>query len=403
MIYDVDSGRAVSAVPRGGETVAFSPDDQRLLTAGRDRFARLWVFTGTGDELAESATFRDGSPLWSATFAPDKRTVITTHLDGAIKRWDRNRLPDRLHLYRTPEMQWEGPIEFSSDGKGLFYNNDSLRLVHLGTGSVLRTLADRGEVFSVMVLSPDGNWLAAGNRRGRVDLWDTGEWQRRTLVEGTEDQTNKHAIDWLAFVPGSEGAVVVVERTGTFVAGTVRSNSLPIPSDILSRAAAMTFSSDRRIAALRLRENPGAMEVWELASGRRISVPNAHYQCAAFSDHARQFVAGSHDGIIRLWQTDTWGEPVLLVGHDGPVLSVAISADGRTVASAGEDTTIKLWHAATGRELLTFEPRLYHSNDGLRFSRDGTALAVSGAEGRNYSGPQVIIWRTVSESGDTRQ
>src|SRR5262249_30292385 len=102
--------------------------------------------------------------------------------------------------------------------------------------------------------------------------------------------------------------------------------------------------------------------------------------------------AGGEDGVIHLWQTAMWSEPALLVGHHERVLCVAISPDGRTVASASADTTVKLWNATTGRELLTLDPRLFHM-DSLRFSRDGTALAVSGTGGPRYSGAQSIVWR----------
>jgi WD40 repeat protein len=133
------------------------------------------------------------------------------------------------------------------------------------------------------------------------------------------------------------------------------------------------------------------LEIWDRSSRQRVPVARVAYTCVAFSPDSRQFAAGSYDGVVRLWQTDVWGEPVLLAGHGGRVQTVAISPDGRTVASAADDATVKLWNAATGRELLTFEARL-HSADSLRFSPDGRALAVSGTQGMNYSGPQVVVW-----------
>jgi WD40 repeat protein/serine/threonine protein kinase len=392
VIYDLESGRAVSDVPIGCETVAFGANDSGLLTAGRDRFARIWSFTGTGEELVERAAFRDTSPLWSATFAPDGQVLVTTNHDGSIKRWDRNHLPDRLHLHRTSGKLWEEPVEFSPDAHGLLYNNDSLRLVDLEAGSVLRMLAGPGEVFCAMALSPDGKWLAAGDRRGRVDLWDTRKWHRRSLIEADADRRLENPIESLAFIPGIDVALVVIARDRTFVAGPAPDDALPIPSGILGKASMVIFSPDGRLAALLMQNAAGGgVQIWDVRSTERLLIAEEASGCPVFSSDGRLFAATCRDGGIRVWQFGFWDEPALLAGRGAHVMSMAISPDGRTLATAADDATVKLWNAATGRELLTFEAGLFGPT--VCFSRDGAALAVSGTAGRKYSGPQVIVWR----------
>src|SRR5262249_5178725 len=102
----------------------------------------------------------------------------------------------------------------------------------------------------------------------------------------------------------------------------------------------------------------------------------------AFTPDSRQVVTGSFDKTVRLWDAATGKELKVLegpAGHQNLVLSVALSADGKSIASGSQDNTAKIWEVPAGGAVRTFSQA--DGVTGLALSPDGKTLAGAGKDG----------------------
>jgi WD40 repeat protein len=94
----------------------------------------------------------------------------------------------------------------------------------------------------------------------------------------------------------------------------------------------------------------------------------------AISPDGKTLASGHDDKTIRLWDLNIKQQLHIFVGHCKAVKSVAFSPDGKILATASDDKTIKLWDVNTGEEICTLFGHT-HAVKSIAFSPDGELLA----------------------------
>ncbi|BAY87695.1 WD-40 repeat-containing protein (plasmid) [Calothrix parasitica NIES-267] len=101
---------------------------------------------------------------------------------------------------------------------------------------------------------------------------------------------------------------------------------------------------------------------------------SSKFNNVSFSPDGKSIASASADKTVKLWDVTTGKEIKALKGHLEEVYSVSFSPDGKTIASASWDKTVKLWDVSTGKQIKTLKG---HSNSvySVSFSPDGKTIA----------------------------
>lgn len=126
--------------------------------------------------------------------------------------------------------------------------------------------------------------------------------------------------------------------------------ALNSPLYLGTRTPEVTFPQSLHTASSRVApETPPPIQNW-----RCVYSLKGHTQAIrslAMTPDGKILASGSDDKTIKLWQLHTGRELVTLRGHSKPVNSLAMSQDGEILASGSEDKTIKIWQLSTGLQV----------------------------------------------------
>jgi WD40 repeat protein/predicted Ser/Thr protein kinase len=436
-LWDTTTG-ALTAECRGHRrkvlSVAFRPDGRRLVTASSDGTVRQWD-CATGKEV-ESPYDRHTGEVVTAAYSTDGRSIASGGTDRTVRVWDAASRVEVAVLHGHTGAPSD--LAFSSDDRRLVstselgrlnYTEDrSARIWDIGKDAGRSVLLGHESYVYPVAYSSDGRWIASGGWDNKVRVWDalTGE-----NCAALPHRTNVRALafspdgSWLVSGCGGDGSLfvwnaatgrlehelkgpattavqtVVVSPDGTRIAAANAEGSAWITdratgSVVGAFALAMViekkslaYSPDGRLLAS-TGEDSKQIDIWDTQTLRRTARLSGHTNIVysvAFSKDGRWLASASKDRTVRVWDVAARICTTVLTGHTDSVFSAVFHPDGARLASGGRDRAVWLWDLATGEEVARLEG---HTNYvfSLAFSPDGTTLASASGDGT------IRLWDT---------
>ncbi|MBX9637654.1 MAG: caspase family protein [Nitrosomonas sp.] len=300
-ILQIDSGGHMAMI----KNIFFTHDGKMLISASDDKTVRVW-------DLASGKTIRilrgqigpgDEGKIYAAALSPDNRWL-------ALGGW---------------------------------FNDDSIRLIDLLSGQVVRLLQDHRNVILSLAFSADGRRLVSGSFDNTARIWDVTSGANLQTLSGHRDP-----IYAVAFSPDGRFAV-----TGSF---------------------------------------DHSLKLWDSATGKPLADLPGHtdkVRSVAFTPDGRYLLSGSWDQTIRLWDGQTGASIKVLARQDSRVVSLSISPDGSKVltgSGTGDNNKNNIFAIPSGERLVSFSG---HQNTVLAtaISPDGKTAATGG--GNNQ---EIYLW-----------
>jgi WD40 repeat protein len=369
-----DLAKGTSRVLRGHEwwvcSAAFSPDEKQVVTACQDGSVMIWdIASGNGDPAPALTFLGHTGPVYAAQFSPDGKSVVSAGYDKHVLVWqpvaDKESPGIKTAFDASLDAHTAGvrALQFSADGSLLFSagQDNTVRIWDFAhrklktPGGTLRGHSGRVQAIALVPPPPPPGTtpeqtrtlasqvrsrLISGGLDGQVKIWDVQGYREELVLGATIFPGHKEPVLGASFAP--DGRRI------------------------------LSASRDR------------TARLWDISSGAMVREFQQGHQylatTAVFFPLGDRFLTAAVDNSTRIWDVAS-GAQLRVLEHTGLSAAAAISADGRHIATGGDNKTAKLWDAASG-ELLGETPDHEAEVTAVAFSPDGSQLFTGDAFGR---------------------
>lgn len=290
--------------------VSLSADGSRAISGSSDQTFRIWDLN---TRLVSDDHGGHESPIGAVAATKDGLRAVSGALDGTLKIWDAQTGQQLFAI--AAHNDWIRALTIRRENAVVSASDNMLAIWSLKTGRNIRKYqrfvlgSDFRENFAV-VLTPDEKMALCAQSQETTDLVDLKTGRSIRKFQGPLD----------------------TEGEGWIVRGVAVTNDGKL---------VVTVSEG------------GIVRVWEYETGKLLRQSTSYsYFSSVVTLGDSQAIGGSRDLI--LWDIKEGAELFRFKGHTAPIWSVAVSSDGKRIASASFDRTLRVWDLNSRQEIATF-------------------------------------------------
>ena len=397
-LWNVQTGKRIlirNTHPKGVNLVVFSLDGPTFATVGGDdNTTYLWDGKTGNQKITLTGHTKQVSCI---AYSPDNKIIATGSYDGTIRLWDA-----AIGTHQTTFAAAVGGVKslaYSPDGDIIVCGggNGNVQLWNTQTLKLKSTLTGHTARVKSVAYAPDGNTIATGSSDGTVRLWDAVTGKAKVTLTGyMRINAAAYSPDGQTIVTGNQDGKVHFWDTST----AVLKNTFTGDKDGI--IFNITYSPDGKTIAVvssyndrvLLRDAKTGIHKATLAHFGLIDtvfllLQNREYDIGpiAYSPDGNTIVTGGdyytiEKGTVYLWDARTGTRKRVIFKGPGAVRTVVFSKDGKRIIATGDwNNKVRVWHAATGKELTPTLADIPSGSKGLLHAPDGTTTAEARQDG----------------------
>lgn len=255
----------------------------------------------------------------------------------------------------------------------------------VATGALLRTLAAHSKDVRSVAITPDAKIAVSGSADATVCVWDVRTGLLLRTLTGDQDVLQVAiTADGKTVVSGHSDSTI---RAWDVVTGapmrtfTSHAADLSFPPGVW----ALAITPDGRTC---VSADADRLCVWNVPKGELVRTLDGHTEwvmAAALTPDGCTVVSGGEDGTLRVWDTATGEQLRMIAVPASRVEGVALTPDGRTAICVDDDSPVTVWNIVNGAILRDTKQEVWSSGP-LAIAADGQMAVLGDNVGK------LVVW-----------